>query len=74
MHRPPMAIGKDMKRLLGKSPRKEASTSMAPMETEATSGTIFIKGSFFLPLLIYLGGVDLRLVIDEVSFSQGVSP
>lgn len=36
-----MASGKEMKRL----PRKEAFTSMAPMETEATTGTIFIKES-----------------------------
>jgi hypothetical protein len=33
-----MAIRKEMKRLLSKSPRKEASTSIAPMETEATTG------------------------------------
>lgn len=51
----PMAIGigKEMKRLLGKSPRREASTSVAPLETEPTAG-----------------GVDLSLVMDEISLFQ----
>jgi hypothetical protein len=48
---------------------------MAPMKTEPTAGMIFHRRVLvFCSLLTYLGGVDLGLVMDEISFSQGVSP
>jgi hypothetical protein len=47
---------------------------MVPMETKPTASTVYPqKSSCVLPLLTCLGGVDLDLVMDEISLSQGVS-